>query len=406
MNKKIVIFTLLFTFLFGTITFAHSGRTDSSGGHNCSEKSQAKGLCSGYHYHNGGSSTKSSSINSSPAVTRTDKNCSDFASYDEVVSYWNSKGYSATNDPENLDGWGNGKVDDGIPCEAPSSYDKTKINNSPEQVQYKEEQLAIKNGEKQGYSQGVSDGYKEVPSNNVSSKDSSAFKQGYTSGYDKGYKEGTTQIEAEKGKAAKEGYALGQKQDNIAISAKYSNHQGLKNSFESGFNKAVTERVETKKKEYTESGYEDGKIDKYSPPTDVEEVYGNSYQSGYEKGQNELKQEYVQQGYEAAFTMIKYQEPDLTNEKFKEWHEEGFASNKEAVKIGDAGFTAGQQGDDLVISTEYKNAEPIYTHYYELGYKEYEEEQDAKQKAVTGSISVAALAWLGRRVYIVKKMIS
>lgn len=31
---------------------AHSGRTDSSGGHNCSPKSISKGLCSGYHYHN------------------------------------------------------------------------------------------------------------------------------------------------------------------------------------------------------------------------------------------------------------------------------------------------------------------------------------------------------------------
>ncbi len=34
---------------------AHSGRTDSSGGHNCSAKSISKGLCSGYLYHNGGS---------------------------------------------------------------------------------------------------------------------------------------------------------------------------------------------------------------------------------------------------------------------------------------------------------------------------------------------------------------
>jgi|GEM_PF-1766740 len=32
---------------------SHSGRTDSSGGHNCSYKSQQKGLCSGYHYHGG-----------------------------------------------------------------------------------------------------------------------------------------------------------------------------------------------------------------------------------------------------------------------------------------------------------------------------------------------------------------
>ncbi|WP_456364384.1 LPXTG cell wall anchor domain-containing protein [Priestia aryabhattai] len=56
-----------------------------------------------------------------------DKDCSDFSSYDEVVNYWNSKGYSATNDPERLDGWGN-KVDDGIPCEAPAGYDTSKIN--------------------------------------------------------------------------------------------------------------------------------------------------------------------------------------------------------------------------------------------------------------------------------------
>ena len=41
---------------------AHSGRTDSSGGHNCSQKSINKGLCSGYHYHNGGSSYRDSTL--------------------------------------------------------------------------------------------------------------------------------------------------------------------------------------------------------------------------------------------------------------------------------------------------------------------------------------------------------
>jgi len=33
-------------------SLGHGGRTDSSGGHNCSQKSVGKGLCSGYHYHN------------------------------------------------------------------------------------------------------------------------------------------------------------------------------------------------------------------------------------------------------------------------------------------------------------------------------------------------------------------
>ena len=44
---------LLFLLLTaGIMCYSHSGRTDSSGGHNCSARSRAKGLCTGYHYHN------------------------------------------------------------------------------------------------------------------------------------------------------------------------------------------------------------------------------------------------------------------------------------------------------------------------------------------------------------------
>lgn len=45
-----IILVLIFASL-NTNTFAHSGRTDANGGHNCSEKSKRKGLCTGYHYH-------------------------------------------------------------------------------------------------------------------------------------------------------------------------------------------------------------------------------------------------------------------------------------------------------------------------------------------------------------------
>ncbi len=44
---------LLAATLISVQAFSHSGRTDSSGGHSCSYKSQQKGLCSGYHYHGG-----------------------------------------------------------------------------------------------------------------------------------------------------------------------------------------------------------------------------------------------------------------------------------------------------------------------------------------------------------------
>jgi len=48
--KKLIICA---AFVLSSQAFAHSGRTDANGGHNCSQKSIDKGLCYGYHYHNG-----------------------------------------------------------------------------------------------------------------------------------------------------------------------------------------------------------------------------------------------------------------------------------------------------------------------------------------------------------------
>ncbi|MFX3634787.1 MAG: YHYH domain-containing protein [Candidatus Pristimantibacillus sp.] len=64
-----IVLTLLFALVLPALTFAHSGRTDSSGGHNCSEKSKSKGLCTGYHYHNGGSSSSSGSSTAKSETT-------------------------------------------------------------------------------------------------------------------------------------------------------------------------------------------------------------------------------------------------------------------------------------------------------------------------------------------------
>ncbi|MBU8919299.1 YHYH domain-containing protein [Bacillus sp. FJAT-29953] len=406
MRKKIILLTLSFIFLFGSFVSAHSGRTDSNGGHNCSEKSKAKGLCTGYHYHNGGGSSSTGSSSGSGSVNINDKDCSDFASYDEVVAYWNSKGYSATYDPENLDGWGNGKVDDGIPCEAPSGYDLTKINNSPQQNQYQQDQKDMANGEQQGYQQGVNDGYQELANNSAASSGSEAFKNGYATGYNKGFEEGNQKITLEKENARNAGYSLGQKQDNIEIPALYSSHTGLKSAFEDGFNKAVNERVEQKKQEYSVLGYDDGKKDVHSTPQDVEEIYIKAYEDGYKKAQQELKDEYIKQGYEAAFTMISYKKPNLTNDKFVQWYKEGFASNKEVQKIKEAALSLGKNGEDLKIPTSSSKGEKIFKYYYQKGLKEYEEKQSTNQKAAAGGLGIVTLAWLGRRFFVAKKMIS
>ncbi|SFK93546.1 hypothetical protein SAMN03159341_102249 [Paenibacillus sp. 1_12] len=69
---RIIILTSILALSIVSTSFAHPGRLDSNGGHNCSAASVKKGLCTGYHYHNGsggssssGSSGSSSSSNSS-----------------------------------------------------------------------------------------------------------------------------------------------------------------------------------------------------------------------------------------------------------------------------------------------------------------------------------------------------
>ncbi|MFZ3591743.1 YHYH domain-containing protein [Bacillus sp. DJP31] len=405
MIRKIAIIVFFIIFPFGTMVNAHSGRTDSSGGHNCSSKSISKGLCTGYHYHNGGGSSSGGSSSNISAATRNDKDCSDFATYDEVVEYWNVKGYSATYDPENLDGWGNGVVDDGIPCEAPGGYDKTKINNSPEQAQFKQNQQDSSNGESQGYKQGVEDGYQEASNNSEGSTGTDAFNQGYSIGYYKGYEEGKKKIDSEKKFASEEGYSLGQKQDNLDVPDKYASYSSLKSSFEEGFNKAVSERVEAKQAEFIDLGYQDGKNDIHSPPVDVQEVFITAYQEGYDKGQNELKEEYFKLGYADTFTMVTYENPNLPNEKFTEWYKQGFESNKEINEIKDFALSLGASGEEQVIPFGYKKAEKVFSHYYELGYKEYLVEKKENQTASAGGVGILALSWLGRRLYVAKNMI-
>jgi len=48
---KLLSILFVSSLIFTTQAYSHGGRTDSSGGHNCSQKSIDKGLCSGYHYH-------------------------------------------------------------------------------------------------------------------------------------------------------------------------------------------------------------------------------------------------------------------------------------------------------------------------------------------------------------------
>ena len=386
---------------------AHPGRTDSSGGHTCRTNCSQWGLEEGeYHYHNGSGSSQSESSESSDESTLSessndtlDKDCSDFSSYDEVVEYWNSKGYSKTYDPERLDGWGN-KVDDGIPCEAPSDYDTTRINNSPAQLAEKEAEQDLANGEKVGYKTGLSDGQKGLSSNS-SSKGSDSYQEGFEKGYEDGYKEGTKQFETLKKKAFKSGYALGEKQDKLKVPQKFRTIKALTSSFEEGFNKAIKEKDEKKKEEFLDSGIKDGKADVLNEPEKAKDIFLDAYQKGYQIGQEELKETYVQQGYEAAFTLLKYEEPNLEKKKYKDWYKEGFKSNAKIKVIANVAYQAGLDGKSSIIPEKYQHAKTIYQYNFDKG----TQERKKNNQAVGSVFGFGIIGWLGRRFYIARKML-
>lgn len=405
MKKLIFILVVLLFLPIQSIGEAHSGRTDSSGGHNCSEKSQANGLCSGYHYHNGGEEPTSEDDSSTSTVSSQslDKDCTDFNSYEEVVEYWNSNGYSRTNDPERLDGWGN-TVDDGIPCEAPDGYDITIINGSDAQIAKIEAEKDMERGEDEGYSAGLEAGSNgEEEKINVDGSD--AYMDGYSVSYEKGYEEGLEIFEEEKKKATEAGQALGSKQDKLEVPSIYKENEQLSTAFEDSFRSAVSKREEAEKKEYESKGYNDGKKDINNEPKDIKEIYINAYKDGYEKGQKELQDSYIEKGYDDAFSMLEYKEPDYENQKFIEWYERGFKSNKEVEDIQEVGYNSGFDGETYSLPKTYEKSELIYKHYYEQGYDDYVKEKKEDTATAIGGGSIVVIGWLVRRFYVAKKMV-
>jgi hypothetical protein len=64
----------------------------------------------------------------------------------------------------------------------------------------------------------------------------------------------------------------------------------------------------------------------------------------------------LKQGYEAAFTILKYTNPNLENEKSIEWYKEGIESNTQIKQIGAAGLALGKTGDSTTYHQNIKAA--------------------------------------------------
>lgn len=364
--KKILLILVIVLFNFSPIAEAHSGRTDASGGHNCSEKSKNAGKCTGYHYHNGGSNSSSSSNNNTPSTlksnTKVVKSCADFATYDEVVEYWNKKGYSATYDPENLDGFGNNVVDDGIPCEPPKNYDLSKVNNSTYQKEAQDEQKGKVDGEKDGYN----DGYFNSPAITQTSG-SEAYQKSYTSSYNESYQKGQNQLKSERQDIYNQGYNLG------IIGAAFLLPETLNvhtDQFEQGYLEGFNQFIEETKKQYEVKGNEDGLLNNNNLDQNWHEEYQLAYQKGFNQGLASLKESIILEGYDAAFIYDTFEEINLENIAYVDWYKEGYDSNLVAKEMKEYAYQLGFESNDYVVPNKYLPGENLFKIYYEKGLAE------------------------------------
>lgn len=340
---KFLVLLLLFTST-SNIVYAHSGRTDGSGGHNCSDKSIAKGLCTGYHYHNGGGASSGSS-----SSTSTD----------------------------------------------------TYSGPTAEEIAAQEKSA----GQKAGYSAGVNDGYNNQNESLTYTDGSYDYQEGYDIGYQKGFEDGQAKLNSEKQVAYQTGYTAAKNGATNAVPANYNTNAFIKAAYQEGYNKSIAEIDKVKKKEYLTKGYSDGKKDVSNVPKDIKAIYVDSYQEGYAKGQKELKAQYAKQGYEAAYTNLKYKEPNFKVAKYVNWYKGGFESNKEVQEIKDQAYELGFSGSTYTLPKQYNKGKVIFEHYYEIGATAHEEKQKEDAQQTAGMSGALILGWLARRYYVARQTI-
>ncbi|ENQ3077266.1 excalibur calcium-binding domain-containing protein [Bacillus cereus] len=108
------------------------------------------------------------------AKNTDDKNCKHFKSKQEVMEFWYKNGYSATNDPHDLD-----RDNDGLPCEVKKGdYDQfvaskqaTKQDENKEDAKQDTKQEPAKQENKQTTSKEESKTTKDTKKDNVVKKD-------------------------------------------------------------------------------------------------------------------------------------------------------------------------------------------------------------------------------------------
>lgn len=388
MKKWSLLFGLILLFSFSLNAEAHPGRTDSSGGHNCTAKSVAKGLCTEYHFHNGGSTpAPETSPSTTPKVQEP--------VYDPKVYYDN--GYEAGYSKGIEQGYKAG--DDSV--KSPDSnddyvegWDSGFDTGYAEGLEKKEAEEKVAKEKVDGAAKGKVDG--KVAFDAGKAIDAFTHAANSSEAYIKAYNE-TFKISWETAKVAeacfKEGYNQGLKQDELVVS-KICEEESLRTEFEKGYEKGVEERdakeIEKLTKQGEVAGYE--VVELVVPKEANKPSYEAAFEKGHQQGMKKREEEVESEGYDSAFKQIEFVNEVYTdNEVLSAWYKEGYESNEIAKEIKTNAQTLGEESDEYVIAEEYKVNEDsisLYDSLFDKGQK-IKDEQEKEQRNMM--LSVAAI---------------
>lgn len=334
MKKKIrgIILIVLLICSQSLMIDAHSGRTDSSGGHR--DNKNKSGLGS-YHYHCGGYPphlhTNGCPYKGGGSTTRKANSGSSSSSRKNQV-------YA-------------------------TSVTKKDIRQKGSKIGY-EHGYALKDYNANSYSGTYSVEYKEA--------------------YEEFFEKGKEKILKEKKEAEEQGYKDGLKNNYNNEFSKDVLSEAYKESYEDGKEKYI----ENKKIEYTKLAEEDCIANKTDRSLEnVDEIFVETYKEAYEQKYKEIKsQEYNNQGYKDG---IKNKIDEHIEEDYKSSYEEGYNKGKEErKKILDIAYGQGYDGKNLEIDDKYNIIKSEIDSAYNLGKK------DSTKKMVmsTGAVGIVGIS--------------
>lgn len=264
-------------------------------------------------------------------------------------------------------------------------YEKGK-RQKQEETMAKQEQES-NTGEQQGYQQGLED-YKHAtvaytpPQTPAKSKD---WNKGFALGYKKAIEIMDLAV-----KVKKDGYNQGLELDEINIPEFYNADEVTRKAYEEGFQTGQHKRTEKLKTQYEKEGFDQGyALQDISTPQGLAPEIAQAFQKGFVKGEDQKEKDTHKQGFNFAFTSLKYKTPsdDQIDARTIQWFKEGYQSNKVAGSLRAVAYRAGWNiGGKMNVPTKYKDNEAavaMYKKYYELGQQ--------KQKKTAFEVSTVLL---------------